>query len=554
VSEPDDGPRTVADLVLARAGDDHPAILFEGRSWTWAEVVDEAARRAAMLADLRTDGPFHVGVLLDNVPEHVLAFAAAALAGATVVGINPTRRGEHLARDIRHTDCQLVLTDAEHRPLLDGLDLGLDDDRILETDGAGYASRLPTAAAAVAVPTGPDDLYVLIFTSGSAGAPKAVRMTHARAVRASDSLLCTRDDIPYCAMPLFHGNALNACLLPAIRVGATMALKRRFSAGDFIGDVRADGCTYFSAIGRVLNYILATPARPDDRDNSLKLVLGPESSPADIQEFERRFGCPVFAGYGSSENAVILMPARTTDGAMGVAPPGDDVVVVNPETAEVCETARFDEHGKLLNADEAIGEIVGRNVLGRFEGYYNDPDAEHDRRRNGWYWSGDLAYRDADGIFWFAGRTADWIRVDGENFGTAPVERILQRFPTVRSVAVYGVPDERNAEDQVMAAIELAAGEAFDPVAFADFLATQPDLGTKWAPRFVRIIDQLPVTGTEKVDKKPLRAEAWSTTDAIWWRPDRREAGFRPLAPAEARSLGETLLANRRLTVGSPVA
>jgi fatty-acyl-CoA synthase len=553
MSDPGNRPRTVGDLVLARVDDDHPAILFEGRTWSWAEVVDEAARRATVLAALRTDGPFHVGVLLDNVPEHVFAFAAAALAGATVVGINPTRRGEHLARDVRHTDCQLILTDREHRPMLDGLDLGLDDDRILETDRADYASRLPATAAPDTVLCDPDDLYVLIFTSGSAGAPKAVRMTHGRAVRASDSLLCTRDDVPYCAMPLFHGNALNACLLPALRVGATMALKRRFSASDFIGDIRAGGCTYFSAIGRVLNYVLATPERPDDRDNSLKLVLGPESSPADIQEFERRFGCPVFAGYGSSENAVILMPARTADGAMGVAPPGDDVVVVNPETAEVCDTARFDEHGKLLNADEAIGEIVGRNVLGRFEGYYNDPDAEIDRRRNGWYWSGDLAYRDADGVFWFAGRTADWIRVDGENFGTAPIERILQRFPTVGSVAVYGVPDERNAEDQVMAAIEPAGGAAFDPVAFTDFLAAQPDLGPKWIPRFVRIVDRLPVTGTEKVDKKPLRREAWSTTDPVWWRADRRDAEFRPLAVPDARSLSETLMTNRRLTVGATV-
>ena len=541
--------RTIADLVSARADDEHVALWFEGQSWTWAEVVDEARRRAAMLDGLLGGRPMHVGVLLDNVPEFVFMLAAAGVSGATVVGINPTRRGENLARDIRHTDCRLVVTDREHRRLLDGLDLGLDDAHILESDTDAYETRLPASAPYVAVTApAPEDLYLLLFTSGSAGAPKAVRMTHARAVRASDSLLCSRDDVPYCAMPLFHGNALNACLLPALRSGAGVALKRRFSASEFIDDVRAGGCTYFSAIGRVLNYILATPPRPDDRENSLKLVVGPESSAADMQAFEQRFGCPVFAGYGSSENAVVLFPAAgKARGALGVAPPGEDIVVVDPDTGEVCPTARFDEHGKLLNADEAIGELVGRNALDRFEGYYNNTEAEQERRRNGWYWSGDLAYRDEAGVFWFAGRTADWIRVDGENFATAPVERIVERFPGARSVAVYGVPDERNAEDQVMVALELVDPTAFDPKAFAEFLAAQSDLGTKWAPRYVRIVDRLPVTGTDKIDKKPLRGEAWNTTDPVWWRRDRRQEAYLRFEAGDAKSLNDELAVNRNV-------
>jgi fatty-acyl-CoA synthase len=372
-------------------------------------------------------------------------------------------------------------------------------------------------------------------------------MTHARATRASDSLMCSRESIPYCAMPLFHGNALNACVLPAMRTGATMVLKRKFSASEFVDDVRTHGCTYFSAIGRVLSYILATPPRPDDLDNRLQFALGPETSPADTAAFQERFGCPVFAGYGSSENAIVLMPAPAAKRtALGTAPPGDDIVVVNQETAEECPPARFDEHGRLLNADEAIGEIVGRNVLARFEGYYANPDGEHDRRRNGWYWSGDLAYRDDEGVFWFAGRTADWIRVDGENFATAPVERVVERLPGLRSVAVYGVPDERNAEDQVMVALELDDGTAFDPTGFAEFLGAQADLGTKWAPRFVRIVERLPVTGTDKIDKQPLRRDAWNTTDVVWWRPDRRAATYVPFTAADARALDDSLAENRR--------
>jgi fatty-acyl-CoA synthase len=541
-------PRTVADLVLARAGDDHEALRFEGRSWTWAEVVAEGRRRTALLVPDGSDRPNHVGVLLENLPEYLFLLVGAALAGATVVGINPTRRGDGLARDIRHTDCRLVLTDREHRPLLDGLDLGIPLDGVIDTDTDAYLDALPDAGAVTLGPgPEPDDLYLLLFTSGSSGAPKAVRMTHARATRASDSLMCSRDSIPYCAMPLFHGNALNACVLPAMRAGAVMVLKRKFSASEFIDDVRTNGCTYFSAIGRVLNYILATPPRPDDRDNSLQFVLGPETSPADTELFKERFGCPVFAGYGSSENAIVLMPApaekRT---ALGTAPPDDDIVVVNQETGEECPPAQFDEHGRLLNGDDAIGEIVGRNVLGRFEGYYANPDAEQDRRRNGWYWSGDLAYRDDEGVFWFAGRTADWIRIDGENFATAPVERVIERLVGLRSVAVYGVPDERNAEDQVMVALELDDSTTFDPVGFAEFLAAQADLGTKWSPRFVRIVERLPVTGTDKIDKQPLRRDRWNTDDVVWWRPDRRRPEYVPFTADDAAMLNDSLAENRR--------
>src|SRR4029077_685300 len=123
--------------------------------------------------------------------------------------------------------------------------------------------------------------------------------------------------------------------------------------------------------------------------------------------------------------------------------------------------ARFDDEGRLLNPAQAVGEIVGRgDAPGRFEGYYNDPEAEAARLRGGWYWSGDLAYRDEDGVFYFAGRSGDWLRVDSENFAAAPGDRILSRYPGVTGAVVYAVPDSRTG-DQVMAALELAAGTEF---------------------------------------------------------------------------------------------
>src|SRR5215207_1629435 len=187
---------TAAELVLSRAGDDRTAVVFEGQQWTWADVVDAAASRAAWMREqLRPDEPPHVGVLLENTPEYVFLLGGAALASATIVGINPTRRGEELARDIRHTDCQLVLTEASQAHLLDDLDLG----------GAvvADAGTIDHPEASLPKPTAtPDTLYLLLFTSGSTGAPKAVRFSQGRAARAATRVPFRADDVIYSAMPL----------------------------------------------------------------------------------------------------------------------------------------------------------------------------------------------------------------------------------------------------------------------------------------------------------------------------------------------------------------
>ncbi len=460
------GPVTAAELVRLRAEDDHLGLLFESQEWTWREVVAQAELRAELLSTLRRDGPFHVGVLLENTPEYLFLLAGAALAGAVVVGINPTRRGAELAADIRRTDCQLVITDSTQLALVDHLDLDLAPDRLLVADGDGYAQQLREVRLAPAVPRSeptPDQLFLLIFTSGSTGGPKAVRMTQGRAARAAARIGFTSDDVLYSAMPLFHGNALSAAVLPAFASGAALALRRKFSASSFLPDVRQCGATFFNTVGRAIAHIVATPPTEHDRDHRLRYVLGPETSAQDKEAFTARFGVPLVEGYGSSENAIVLKPVGgARPGSLGRADPADDVAVVDPTTGEECPPADFDQHGRLTNPAECIGELVGRRARSNFEGYYNNPEADAERTRNGWYWSGDLAYRDEDGIFYFAGRAGDWLRVDSENFAAAPVERILARMEGVSGVAVYPVPDTSTG-DQVMAALELEPGVGFDP-------------------------------------------------------------------------------------------
>jgi len=344
-------------------------------------------------------------------------------------------------------------------------------------------------------------------------------------------------------MPMFHGNALMASWAFALGTGATWAIRRRFSASGFLPDVRRFGATYFNYVGRSLAYVLATPEQPDDADNTLRLAFGTEATDRDMAEFGRRFGCPFAESYGSSEGQISII--KTPDApptSLGLPREGAEVVVVDPETGQECPRARFGVHGELLNTD-AIGELVRTDPAG-FEGYYGNAEATAERLRDGWYWSGDLAYRDEDGWYYFAGRGADWLRVDSENFAASPIERIVSRHPDVVVAAVYPVPDTRTG-DQVMATIELAEGTPFDPVAFDAFLDEQPDLGTKWSPRLVRIVQAMPLTGTNKVDKKPLRAVRWDGPGPVWWRPQ-AGARLRAMTGEDRTALAAELEANGR--------
>ena len=177
--------------------------------------------------------------------------------------------------------------------------------------------------------------------------------------------------------------------------------------------------------------------------------------------------------------------------------------------------ARFGESGLILNAEEAIGEIVSTSGAAGFEGYWRNEEAERARIRGGWYWTGDLGYRDEAGFVYFAGRTDDWLRVDGENFAAAPVTRILERHPDVVIAAVYAVPDPVTG-DQVMAVLQLRNETSFDPEGFAAFIREQPDLGTKWSPHYVRICRELPTTATSKILTRLLRQEGLDCDDPIW--------------------------------------
>jgi fatty-acyl-CoA synthase len=491
---------TVADLLTPLVDIDDRGVYFEDSFVSWRDHLRHgAAVAAALRARLDARRPPHVGVLLENTPFFSSVLVAAGMTGIIPVGLNPVRRGPALARDIAHADCQLVLADSISSATLGDIDH-------INVDSPGWAVEVAEHrdAAVSFQPASPDDLFMLIFTSGTSGDPKAVMCSHGKVaiagVTMSDRFDLGPADVCYASMPLFHSNAVLVGWAVALACRGSIVLRRKFSASGFLPDIRRYGATYANYVGKPLSYVLATPERPDDADNTLRAVYGNEGAPADIDRFATRFGCRVVDGFGSTEGGIAI--GRTPDtppGALGPLP--DEVQIVDVDTGQPCPIG-------------VVGELVNVTGAGRFEGYYNDPEANAQRMAGGVYHSGDLAYRDEAGYAYFAGRLGDWLRVDGENLGTAPIERVLSRHPDLTEVAVYAVPDPA-VGDQVMAAVVLASGAEFDPDTFRVFLSEQPDLGPKQWPSYIRISSNLPRTATFKVLKRQLSAEGLHCDDPV---------------------------------------
>lgn len=200
---------------------------------------------------------------------------------------------------------------------------------------------------------------------------------------------------------------------------------------------------------------------------------------------------------------------------------------------------------EVRNAEQAIGEIIDTEGAAKFEGYYNNAAADAERIRHGWYWTGDLGYLDEAGYLYFAGRAGDRIRVDGENISALLIERILRRHRRIVAAAVFAVPDVRSG-DQVMAAVEIPAGTEFADLDLPEFLAGQPDLGTKDAPRFVRVSHALPTTGSGKLRKKEMRFTGWRTGDPVYRWTGRGAPDYAPMTGGDKAALREEFLAADR--------
>jgi carnitine-CoA ligase len=444
-------PETIPELLAARvaAAPDRPWLFFEDRAWTNEEVARTVARCAAGLAARGVGHGDTVALVAANRPETIFTWFAANHLGAKMLVLNPA---------LKEPELDAMFAAANARVALRSFD-GLESD-----------------APAPPVTARPDDVAVLLATSGTTGAPKLIPQTHRLLTLTAEAvpawLGLTPDDRLMTALPLFHINAQAYSTLGSLGAGASLVLLPKFSASRFFEDAKRTGATVFNAVGAMINILLATEPRASDRDHSLRLCYSALALPeARHREFEERFGVKMIVGYGMSETT------------FGTVWPLDQ-----PPRYGTMGTLR--QHPRLGIVNEAKlgddGELFLKNPATKGE----------------WFATGDIVKRDDDGWFTFVSRKKEVIRRRGENVAAGEVEAVLLQHPAVLEAAVVAAPSTLG-EDEIVAYVAPKPNAAIDIESITAFCKQR--LADFKVPSAFHVRDSLPKTATERIAKHLLK-------------------------------------------------
>jgi crotonobetaine/carnitine-CoA ligase len=488
---------TIPELVEAAvaAVPDRTWLLHEDASFTYAQAHAEIGRATAALAELGIGQGDLVLATVRNRPRYLFAWLAAMYRGAIFLPADP-----------RSAEAELAGLAEQVRPALI-----VADDELPEPVSAALAERGTTVdvgalfAAAPAAPAGPGparagDPAVLIRTSGTTGRSKLVTQTQRAFAMAGEGfpwwLELTAEDRLMTSLPLFHVNAPAYSVLGSIAARASLVLLPGFSAGSFLDSARRYGATEFNAIGAMVEILMRQPERPDDADGPLRLCYtGPSPTEARQLEIERRFGLRVVCGYALSETTYGTVWARGTRPYGTLGSPRQ-----HPRLGRVNE-ARVLSAG-LPVAPGEVGELELRNPA-VMKGYWGMPE-ETSRvlGPDGWLRTGDLVRDNGDGTLTFVGRQKEVIRRRGENVAPGEIEEVLVSHPDVVDAAVVGVPSELS-EEEIKAFVVLGGERDLAEIrAFAGERLTPFKL-----PRYLEVVDELPMTPTGRVAKHELERD-----------------------------------------------
>ena len=512
---------TTIGALLAERAKSHPDkcfLRFVDEEFSFSAIHQWSDHLAARFAQLGIRRGDLVPVMMPNRPEFVASWFALCKLGAVATLINTATRGPGLIHVLNLSGAQIAVVDQSLtgsleviRPSLHRLSrLVVPRDRPDAGDLAGFDTiEFPierhAAATSICTHRVVDELdpAMVMFTSGTTGPSKGCVLSHRYAVRQAELMIehleLRPDDVLYCPFPLFHLDATVLTVMPALLLATTAAIGRRFSVSGFWQEVRQSGATVFDFMGATLTMLHKVPRAIGDEHNPVRLAWG-VPVPEFAEEFEARFGLRLVELYGSTDAGVPMyhpldVPRRP--GSCGRVIASYHVRLFDENDAEV-ETGR-------------VGEIVVRpnepSIMS--SGYYGMPEATAAANRNGWFHTGDLARRDADGYFYFVGRSTESIRRQGENISAFEVEEVVKLHSAVLDAAAYGVPSDLTEED-VMIAVVARPGETVDPRELTDFCAAS--MARHMIPRYVDVLDELPRTPTEKIEKRTLIERGVSVT------------------------------------------
>lgn len=519
--------RTFSRLLKDRASTlrDKTFLLFQGERYTYAQAYEFSCRVANGLLAAGVKPKQHVAIMMENRPEALWTNFALALIGAVAVPINTASRGDLLSYYLRQSDSTTLVMDQEfiervslvgvqcpgleRAIILGAADSGLNSEPALG-DVATVLWETVIAAPALAPDLEPayDDILQILYSSGTTGPAKGSMISNATAVRAAAKHVEVYgyggDDIMHTCLPLFHGNAMNCTVMPAIYAGASVALFPRFSTSRFWSEINQSGATRTSLLSAMINFLWQKEPSEEEQTHKLRTCLV-VPTPEFAVEFEKRFNVTLTSLYALGDFGYVTM--------LGPDAPRDKIGSAGQVLPEV-QVALLDEDDLPVPVG-AVGEICLRTNEPWFarQGYYNMPEAWSRLLRNHWFHSGDLGRFDEDGYLYFAGRNKDVIRRRGENISAIQVEEVVRRHPAVADIAVYAVKSEY-MEDEVMASVVCKQGHTLDIEELIRFCA--PRMAYFMVPRYVEVLDELPMTATGKVEKFKLRDSVQPRLSEIW--------------------------------------
>jgi crotonobetaine/carnitine-CoA ligase len=493
-------PETIPELLEWRAAlaPDRPWLFFEGDSWTLADVASQVESFAVGLAERGVGRGDRVALLLGNRPETLFAWFGANRLGAIAAPFNHALKAPEIAALVRLTRPRVLVVD-EHRDLADAACLAVDPAARPALVGVGALSASGQGAPPVEV--GPDDVAVLIATSGTTGSPKAVSQTHRTFTLTAEAfpawLGLTDDDRLLAALPLFHINAQAYSTMGALGAGGGLALLGKFSASRFWEDARRLGATQVNLVGAMVHILLTGPGRASDREHALRIAYAALALPeTQHRAFEERFGLAMTVGYGMSETTFGTVWPRDLApryGTMGR-------LRQHPRLGEINRARVVRDDGTDAPDGEA-GELWLANPA-TMCGYWDDAEQTAAALAGGWLHTGDVVRRDGDGFFTFVSRKKEMIRRRGENVAAAEIENVLLAHPAVGQAAVIGVPSKLG-EDDIVAYVAPRAGRAIDVEALRAWAGER--LADFKVPSEIHVREALPRTATERVAKHLLR-------------------------------------------------
>jgi carnitine-CoA ligase len=496
-------PDTIPGLLTAAAERDPSGVWLrtdEG-TLTFAGAAGQVDRLAERLREKGVRRRDLVVVTARTTPPYLLCWLALASIGAVTVPTDPSGTPAELAGLVGQVQPRLLVTDVGLQPVIDEAGAGrLPELGLLNIDAhvGDWRTRGP-ADNLSAVDVLPDDLAVLIPTSGTTGRSKLVMQTHRSYAMAGEGfpywLELTPADRLLTSLPLFHINAPAYSVLGSLAVGAGLVLLPRFSASGFLDSARRHGATEFNAIGAMLEILMRQPARPDDTESDLRLCYTGPSPAREWQEaFERRFGLRIVCGYALSESPYGLVWRHGTRpfGTLGSARQ-------HPTRGVVNHARVVDADGRELGVGQT-GELLLRNPAVT-PGYWEMPDATATTIVDGWLHTGDLVTVNADDTYTFISRKKEVLRRRGQNLSPAEVEDAILAHPDVLEVAVVGTPSELS-EDEVKAFVVPVPSRALDFDELRTWTAAR--LSAFKVPRFWQSLDALPRTPTTRVAKHRL--------------------------------------------------